>query len=235
MIEIKNISKTYGKNVGNFNINLNVEDGKVLGILGPNGAGKSTLIRQIMGFISSDSGEIKFDNLDIKKCREKILEQIGYISGELNLFDNLKGKQYINLSNTFKKNVDKDFVEKLVDYFQLDTERKIKKMSKGMKQKVAIIAAFMNKPKYLILDEPSSGLDPVMQKRFIKLVKKMKEEYNSTIIICSHIFEEIIDSADEIVFLKEGKIVDQFQASEIKKIEELKIKFADIYKDEVEI
>ncbi|ATZ18985.1 ABC transporter ATP-binding protein [Williamsoniiplasma somnilux] len=234
-IIIENVSKKYGDKIGNFNINIKVKDGNVLGILGPNGAGKSTLIRQVMGFISSDSGNIFFDKLNPLKDHDKVMAQIGYVAGELNLFDTMTGQEYLKLTAKFKDNVDQGFLVKLIAYFELDVKRKIKKMSKGMKQKVAIIAAVMNKPKYLILDEPTSGLDPVMQIRFNKLIKKLNKENKTTVIVCSHIFEEIISVCDNIVFIKEGSIIDEFPRTDVKKVEELKKRFEAFYNDEVEL
>ncbi|WP_036228461.1 ABC transporter ATP-binding protein [Mesoplasma photuris] len=235
MIKIENLTKKYSKTAGNFNINFELKEGKSLGIVGPNGAGKSTLIRQLMGFIKSDSGNIYFSGLDPIKNHDELMAHTGYIAGELNLIEHLTGKQYLKLVKQFKKDYDEEFFQKLIKYFDIDIDKKIKRMSKGMKQKIAIIAAVMNKPKFLILDEPTSGLDPVMQKRFVKLIKKLNLENNTTVIICSHILDEIMEATDELIFLKDGKIVENFVTNDFEQLEKLKEVFDGIYKDEASI
>ncbi|WP_031542025.1 ABC transporter ATP-binding protein [Mesoplasma photuris] len=211
MIKINNITKKYSETSGNFDINLNIKEGECYGIVGPNGAGKTTLIRQLLGFIKPDSGEIKINNIDTWKNREEIMNSIGYVAGEISLYDDMTGLAYLKLNKNLKDNVDWLFVENLLKHFDIDGKTKIKKMSKGMKQKIAIIAAVMNKPKILVLDEPTSGLDPVMQDQFNDLVIKMKNEYKSTIIICSHIFEEVSILADKVIILKDGKLIEKLE------------------------
>ncbi|WHQ37526.1 ATP-binding cassette domain-containing protein [Spiroplasma sp. SV19] len=219
MIKVNEVTKKYGEKIGNFKINLNINDGEVYGILGPNGAGKTTLIRQIMGFIKPDSGVILINDLNPWDKSKEIMEYTGYVAGEISLYEDLKGIEYLKMIFKFRKNLDWSYVEKLILHFELDTNQKIKKMSKGMKQKIALIAATMIKPKILILDEPTSGLDPVMKNQFNELILKMKSSKDTTIIICSHIFEEITKLCDKVGFIKDGKL-----------IEELEIKNADITK-----
>ncbi|WP_106078859.1 ABC transporter ATP-binding protein [Mesoplasma coleopterae] len=231
MIKIQNITKKYSDNSGNFNINIEIAEGKVYGIVGPNGAGKTTLIRQILGFIKSDTGEILINQLNPIKEREKIMEFTGYVAGEIKLFDQLTGEQYLNLNKDFHKNVDEQFLNNLILHFDIDTKRKIKKMSKGMKQKIALIAATMHKPKFLVLDEPTSGLDPIMQKQFNELILTMKKKYNTTIIICSHIFEEISKLSDKVGFIKDGELVKEYIIKE-RDIKELEKEFENFYKKE---
>lgn len=206
LLIVKDVTKEYGDKIGNFQINLEVEHGEVYGLLGPNGAGKTTLIRQIMGFVKPDSGSITIDEMNSWTQRAQIMENLGYLPGELVLYDSMKGINYLKMVAKFKGVKDFSFVERLIEYFELDPSSKIKKMSKGMKQKIAIICAVMSKPKYLILDEPTNGLDPLMQNNFNSLVGELKKN-GTTIIICSHIFEEVAQLCDRVGFLKEGKLI----------------------------
>lgn len=228
MLEIKNVTKKYGEKAGNFNIDLTISEGQTFGIVGPNGAGKTTLIRQILGFIKSDSGQITINDLNPWIKRAEIMNFTGYIAGEISLYDNLTGKAFLKLISNLKPGVEWSFVEKLINHFDLDISKKIKKMSKGTKQKIAIIAAVMHKPKFLVLDEPTSGLDPVMQAKFNELIAKLKTDFKCTIIVCSHIFEEVIKLSDRIGFIKDGKLINEYVVVN-KDIEELHDKFKAIY------
>ena len=212
MIKIENLTKKYETSIANLDITLDIKKGEVFGILGPNGAGKTTLIRQIMGFIKPDSGSVLVNDLNPFTDSKKIMENIGYVSGEISLYDNLKGNDYLDIIFKFRK-IDKDFYEKLIMHFDIDINKKIKKMSKGMKQKIALIAAVMPQPEILILDEPTSGLDPVMKLQFNKLILKLKNS-GTTVIICSHIMEEISELCTRIGFLKQGKLIEIMDINE---------------------
>lgn len=228
MLEIRNLSKIYKENAGNFNININVPDGKCFAIIGPNGAGKTTLVKQILGLIKPDGGKITVNNLDSWTKRKEIMMFTGYIPGEIALYNDLSGLKFLKIISSLKKNVEWDFVEDLIEHFDLDIKTKIKKMSKGMRQKVAIIAAFMNKPSFIILDEPTSGLDPVMQNQFNLLINQFRKKYNCTILICSHIFEEVAQLADTICFIKKGHLIEQYELKS-KDINEINDKFKKLY------
>ncbi|AXK51809.1 ABC transporter ATP-binding protein [Spiroplasma alleghenense] len=232
MVKINEVSKKYKNNVGNFNINFEVNDGEIYGIIGPNGAGKTTLIRQLLGFIKSDEGEILINEINPQKNSKAVMEFTGYVSGEIVLYETMKGIEYLKLVASLKKGVEWEFVEKLIKHFEIDVTRKIKKMSKGMKQKIALIAATMNKPKFLVLDEPTSGLDPVMQEQFNELMFKLKDEYKTTIIICSHIFEEVAKLCNKVAFIKDGKLIEEFKVVN-KDINQIQEKFKTLFAKEV--
>ncbi|WP_368486553.1 ABC transporter ATP-binding protein [Spiroplasma sp. DGKH1] len=225
VITLQNVTKEYSPNVGCFDINITVKKGEVYGFIGPNGAGKTTVIRQMIGFIKSDQGTGTILGHDIWKDTKNIMENLGYLAGEVSLPEYMTGINYLKTIAEIRGNVDWKYVEKLIAYFDFDPKRKIKKMSKGMKQKVAIIAAFMHKPKVLILDEPTSGLDPLMQQKFDTLVKNAQKE-EATIFMSSHIFGEIDSTCDKVAVIKKGKIVSEVDVREIKnnadKIYELK-------------
>jgi len=205
-IEIKQLTKDYGNKKGIFDLNISVKKGEVFGFLGPNGAGKTTTIRNLLGFIRPDQGSCTINGMDCYKDAEKIQESLGYLAGEIAFLDDLTGKQMIEFIASMKRLKDKTKMYDLMERFDLDPKGKIKKMSKGMKQKVGIVCAFMNDPDIIILDEPTSGLDPLMQNRFIDLILEEKSK-GKTIFMSSHIFEEIERTCDKTAIIKDGKIV----------------------------
>ncbi|UNF61923.1 ABC transporter ATP-binding protein [Spiroplasma poulsonii] len=225
IISLKNMTKKYSPNIGCFDINITVKKGEVYGFLGPNGAGKTTVIRQMVGFIKSDNGTSTILGYDVWKHTKNIMKDLGYLAGEVNLPEYMTGIGYLKTISEIRGNVDWKYVEKLIEYFDFDPKQKIKKMSKGMKQKVAIISAFMHKPKVLVLDEPTSGLDPLMQQKFDTLVKNSQKK-EATIFMSSHVFSEIDNTCDKVAIIKKGKIVSEANIKEVKnnadKIYELK-------------
>lgn len=206
VIEVINVTKDYGNNKGIFDVSFNVEKGEVLGFLGPNGAGKTTTIRHLMGFMQADKGEVKIGGLDCFKEVEKVQENLGYLPGEIAFMDDMTGNEFIKFIGEMRGIKDFSYAEELKNFFELDPSGKIKKMSKGMKQKIGIVCAFMQNPDILILDEPTSGLDPLMQNKFIELILKKKEE-GKTILMSSHIFEEVEHTCDRVVIIKEGHVI----------------------------
>ena len=217
VIKVDNISKDYGSKRGVFNLSFEVNRGEIFGMLGPNGAGKTTTIRQLMGFIKSDKGSAKILDMDSFVNRENIQLKLGYLPGEIAFMDEMKGSDFIRFIAEMKSIKNKKRIKELTDLFELDANRKIKSMSKGTKQKIAIVCAFMNEPEVVILDEPTSGLDPLMQKKFIELILEEKRK-GTTIFMSSHIFEEIEKTCDRTAILKDGKLI------AIENMEELKNK-----------
>ena len=206
IIKINNLTKDYGNKKGIFNVNISIKKGEVFGFLGPNGAGKTTTIRNLMGFIRPDSGTCSILGMDCFKESEKIKEKLGYLAGEIALFDDLTGIKLLNFLADMKGIKDKGKMNELIERFELDPRGKVKKMSKGMKQKIGIISAFMSDAEVFILDEPTSGLDPLMQNRFVDLVLEEKKK-GKTILMSSHIFEEIEKTCDRTAIIRNGKIV----------------------------
>lgn len=206
IIKINNLTKDYGNKKGIFNVNISIKKGEVFGFLGPNGAGKTTTIRNLMGFIRPDSGTCSILGMDCFKESEKIKEKLGYLAGEIAFFDDLTGIKLLNFLADMKGIKDKRKMNELIERFELDPRGKVKKMSKGMKQKIGIISAFMSDAEVFILDEPTSGLDPLMQNRFVDLVLEEKKK-GKTILMSSHIFEEIEKTCDRTAIIRNGKIV----------------------------
>ncbi|CUP87073.1 ABC transporter ATP-binding protein [Clostridium baratii] len=206
VIEIKDLTKDYGNNKGIFDVNLTVKKGEVFGFLGPNGAGKTTTIRHLMGFVHSDKGKCLINGIDCSKESDKIQEKLGYLPGEIAFMDDMTGIEFIHFIADMKGLKDFNKALELIKMFELDPKGKIKKMSKGMKQKIGIVCAFMGNPDILILDEPTSGLDPLMQNRFVELILSEKEK-GKTIFMSSHIFDEIEKTCDRTAIIKDGHVV----------------------------
>lgn len=213
IIEIESLTHDYGNNKGIFDISMSVKESEIFGFLGPNGAGKTTTIRHLMGFIKPNSGKCRINGFDCFHERCKIQEFVGYIPGEINFFDDMTGVEYLNFMEKYRKIKNGSLKKSLLEMFELDPKGKIKKMSKGMKQKIGIVAAFMHDPDILILDEPTSGLDPLMQSRFVELIAEEKKR-GKTILLSSHMFEEVERTCDRIGIIREGKLaaVDSVEA-----------------------
>ena len=205
-IEVKNLTKDYGHDKGIFDVTFSVREGEIFGFLGPNGAGKTTTIRHLMGFIRPDRGKASILGLDCFRNRDQIQGEVGYLPGEVALMDEMTGIQFLQFIARMKGIKDESRMKELIKLFELDPRGKIRKMSKGMKQKLGIVCAFMSRPKVLLLDEPSSGLDPLMQNRFIDLVLEEKKR-GATILLSSHIFEEVERTCDKAAFIREGRLV----------------------------
>jgi ABC-2 type transport system ATP-binding protein len=167
VIEVKQLTKDYGNKKGVFNLNLSVKRGEVFGFLGPNGAGKTTTIRHLMGFIHPGTGECLINGMDCSKESHIIQKSLGYLPGEISFMEDMTGIGFIKFIAEMKGIRDFSRARELIDMFGLDPNGKIKKMSKGMKQKIGIVCAFMNNPDIIILDEPTTGLDPLMQNKFL--------------------------------------------------------------------
>lgn len=214
-IEVINLTKDYGHKRGIYNVSFEVKKGETLGFLGPNGAGKSTTMRHLMGFSKAHKGSAKILGMECRKDYAKILENVGYLPGEVALPDGLNGNGFINMMNGLRKKKNSERLKKLMDIFSIDMEQSVKRMSIGEKRKLAVIVAFMSDPPILLLDEPTSGLDPVMQEKFIDFVKEEKKR-GKTILLSSHIFSEVEALCDRIVIIKDGKIVSVVDSAEVK-------------------
>lgn len=206
MMQIEKLTRDYGGGKGVFDISFQVNKGEVFGFLGPNGAGKTTTIRHLMGFLQPQSGKCIIGGLDCWNDSAEIQLRLGYIPGEISFFDDMTGMEFLKFITSYRKIGESNRQRELLERFELDPKGKIKKMSKGMKQKIGIVAAFMHDPDVLILDEPTSGLDPLMQSRFIDLIGEEKER-GKTILLSSHMFEEVERTCDRIGIIRDGRLV----------------------------
>lgn len=219
MIEVKDLTLTYPSGKGVFNLDFSVSQGEVMGYLGPNGAGKTTTIRALMGFMKPDSGVCTVGGVDCFHGAPAIQKTLGYIPGEISFFDGMDGEEFLRFMRDMrglKGTVDIRFQNELIERFELDPRGKIRKFSKGMKQKLGIVAAFMHDPDVLVLDEPTSGLDPLMQNRFVALIRNEKAR-GKTILMSSHSFEEVEKTCDNVLIIRDGRIVNQSDVLSLKK------------------
>ncbi|MBE0409222.1 MAG: ABC transporter ATP-binding protein [Anaerolineales bacterium] len=206
MIKIENLTKSYGTDKGVFDLSFQVLAGEVFGYLGPNGAGKTTTIRHLMGFLNPDTGRCFVNDLDCRRQAAEIQKFTGYLPGEIAFFDWMNGFEFLKLMAAMRGLRSLEKRDYLIEMLELDCSGKIRKMSKGMKQKLGIVSAMMHDPNVLILDEPTSGLDPLMQKRFFSLIQAEKEN-GKTILMSSHSFDEVERTCDRIGIIRYGRLV----------------------------
>lgn len=214
-IEINNLTKDYGQDRGIFDISLSVDQGEVFGFAGINGAGKTTTIRNLMGFIKPDSGHATINGLDCTKKSAQVKQKVAYIPGEINFPGNDSGEVFLKRQMEMIGRGNWEHCKKICDKLQLDATANIKSMSKGMKQKTAIAAAFSAESDILIMDEPTTGLDPLMRDNFIELLAEQKK-MGKTIFMSSHIFKEMEETCDQVALIKNGKIVDIVSMDDIR-------------------
>ncbi|MFI3260092.1 MAG: ABC transporter ATP-binding protein [bacterium] len=213
VIEIKNFSKNYDSVKAVDNLNLSIEKGKIVGFVGKNGAGKSTLIRSIMNFIKPTSGKIKIFGMDSQLNSKEIKNRCAYVPSESIFYDGLSGKELLEFSIKFSSATWEE-VEKLSNYFEFDLNKKIEDLSFGNKKKLSLIQAFLKKAELLIFDEPTNGLDPLMQKKFFKLLLDEKNS-GKTIFLSSHNLVDVEEYCDSVAILKNGILVDYVQMDEV--------------------
>lgn len=206
-LTIKSFTKRYGDFTGVNSLNLEVEKGEVFGFLGANGAGKSTTIRSILNFIRPSSGSISIFGMDSVKDSVKIKTKVGYLAGDIALYENKKASSVIKYLSTLNEVNNSEYINELVDRFGAILDKPIGKLSKGNKQKIGLILAFMQKPDLLVLDEPTSGLDPLMKNLFYELVLEMKDE-GKTVFVSSHDLSEVQKICDRAAFIREGELVE---------------------------
>lgn len=216
VIDVNHLKKYYGNIRGVDDVTLRIEKGEIYGFIGPNGAGKSTTIRTIMGLINKTNGKIKLFGKELDKDDLELKENIGYLPSEINLYDDMTIKQILDYHASFyKKDLTKRRKE-LVKLLKVDEHKKIEDLSLGNLKKVGIILALMHEPKLLILDEATSGLDPIMQNIFHEILLEEKKK-GTTILYSSHILSEVSSLCDRVGFIKDGKIIKEDTTQNIKK------------------
>ncbi len=205
-IQTDNLTKYYGKARGITELNLSVEKGEFFGFIGPNGAGKSTTIRTLLGLISPTSGSAQILGKDIIKEKKEILQNIGYLPSEAAFYPGMKVKDVLTLSAAMRKTDCTKEAEKLCDRLQLDTSRKVDELSFGNRKKAAIVCALQSYPELLILDEPTGGLDPLMQREFFDILRE-RNRNGATIFLSSHVLSEIQRNCTRAAIIREGRII----------------------------
>lgn len=206
VIEINNLTKTYGKSRGITDISFTVEEGEIFGFIGPNGAGKSTTIRTLLSLIYPTSGSATIFGKDCVQFAPEIKKEIGYLPSEVFYYDNMKVKDLLKYSASFYKKDCSKRIKELAELMDLDLNKKIDDLSLGNKKKVGIVQGLLHEPKLIILDEPTSGLDPLMQQKFFELLEEENKK-GATILFSSHILSEVQRLCNRVAIIKEGKIV----------------------------
>ena len=213
-IEVKDLTKDYGKGRGVFDISFVVPKGKTFGYCGTNGAGKTTTLRHIMGLHKPDKGSVTVMGMDAWKESAKIKKLGGYLPGEIAFPPLESGSDFIQAQAELLGLKDMSKAERIINALQLDPTGNLKRMSKGMKQKTALFAAFMHSPEIILLDEPTTGLDPLMRDAFINIIKEEKAR-GATIIMSNHMFDELEETCDYVGFIKDGHLIDIVDMEEI--------------------
>jgi ABC-2 type transport system ATP-binding protein len=232
-ISVTQLTKDYGDGRGVFDAGMEIEKGEVFGFVGTNGAGKTTLIRHLMGFLHPDKGHATIGGMNCWTESAEIKKMVGYIPGEIAFPDAPTGTAFLKRQAELLGLKDMSYADYMIDKLQLDPSANLKRMSKGMKQKTAIVAAFMSDADILILDEPTTGLDPLMRSEFVDILNDQKAK-GKTIFMSSHMFEEVEDTCDKVGLIKDGKIIAIKSTHEIRhnedKIYKIEFTSANAYK-----
>lgn len=207
IIQTHDLTVFYGKHRGIVGVDLSVEPGEVYGFLGPNGAGKTTTQRVLLDLIRPGRGSAHVFGLDCQKDGVAIRQRVGYLPGELSLYNNMTANEYFSLMSKVRgNNHDLTYRRQLCERLELDPTRRMREYSRGNKQKVGVVAAFMNKPDLLILDEPTTGLDPLIQRQVLDLVRDASAE-GRTLFFSSHVLSEVQAVCDRVGIIREGRLI----------------------------
>lgn len=231
IIEIKNLTKYYGKARGIIDVSFNVDEGEIFGFIGPNGAGKSTTIRTLLGLIFPTSGSATIFGKDCIKYGPEIRNEIGYLPSEVFYYDKMKVIDLLKYSASFYKKDCTKRMKELAEIMELDMSRKIEDLSYGNKKKVGIVQGLLHSPKLIMLDEPTSGLDPLMQQKFFDIIQEENKK-GATVFFSSHILSEVQELCDRVAIIKEGSII---KLEEIKALREDNYKKITIRGDEIDV
>ena len=235
ILEIKNLTKYYGKVKGVENLSLSLNKGEIFGFIGPNGAGKSTTIRSIMNLINKDSGSVLFDGRELTRDDVEAKSRIGYLPSEVFLYDDLTVKGIFDHHESFYRNYSRaagihEKRKALVARLKLDESRKIEDLSLGNLKKVGIVLALMHEPELIIMDEPTSGLDPIMQNVFYELLKEERGKGN-TVFYSTHILSEVSKICDRVGIIRSGKLI---RVGQVDEISDKQLTFVTVTADDVD-
>jgi ABC-2 type transport system ATP-binding protein len=215
VIEAESLTKSYGTSRGVIDLTFQVEPGEVFGFLGPNGAGKTTTIRTMLDLIRPTSGRISVFGMEPRTRGAEILERVGYLPGEFNLYERMTGEQYLRTFASLRGGRGWDEAEPLAGRLKLDLSVKIKELSHGNKRKVGLIQAFMHRPDLLVMDEPTQGLDPLIQQEFYAMVDEARGR-GATVFLSSHVMPEVERVCDRVAIVRKGRLVTVSDIGELK-------------------
>ncbi len=217
IIVVDKLHKSYGRARGVTGLSFRVDEGEVFGFLGPNGAGKTTTIRLLMALLRADAGTARIGGMDCWRESVAIKRFIGYAPGEPSLDPGMTGGQILEYFAHLRGGVDRAYLDALIERFELDPSRRFRQYSTGNKRKVALVQAFMHRPRVLVLDEPTAGLDPINQQEFARLIAEVRES-GSTVFLSSHILSEVEHTCDRVAIIREGRLVRVGGIAELKDI-----------------
>ncbi len=226
IIEIENLTKRYGREIGIEDVSFRVEEGEIFGFIGPNGSGKSTTIRTLLSIIYPTSGRATIFGKDSVRYAAEIKQDIGYLPSEVFYYEKMKVKDLLAYSASFYRKDCRKRIRELADILQLDLSKRINDLSFGNRKKVGIVQALLHEPKLIIMDEPTGGLDPLMQQTFFQLLKEENRK-GATILLSSHILSEVERLCSRVAIIKEGKIaaVEDIKALQEKKHKIIRLEF----------
>jgi ABC-2 type transport system ATP-binding protein len=227
VIATEKLTKYYGKSRGVIEVDVEVGKGEIFGFLGPNGAGKTTTIRLLLDFIRPTSGKARVFGLDSRASSVDIHRRTGYLPGELELYEKMTGAELLRFFANLRGGVDWSYVEELAERLESDLDAGIRSLSRGNKQKIGLIQALMHQPELLILDEPTAGLDPLMQQEFYRIIEACREE-GHTAFVSSHNLPEVERLCDRVGIIREGRMVDLVEVASFKEraLRRLEVRFA---------
>ena len=205
VIEINHLTKSYGKNRGIIDVSLEVKQGDIFGFLGPNGAGKSTTIRSMLGFLKPNAGSVSILGMDSIRDHEQILKEVGYMPSEAWFYDSMRVGDVIKYAADVRGIDCRSEAEMLCERLKVDTKKKIKQLSLGNRKKVSIVCAMQHKPKLFVFDEPTGGLDPLMQKKFFELINEYVEQ-GATCLLSTHVLSEVDKYCKTAAIMREGRL-----------------------------
>lgn len=213
-IKVSNLSKTYGKSRGIDSVNITVNEGEIFGFIGPNGAGKSTTIKTLLNFIFPTEGTGEILGYDIVKDSMKIKEFTSYVPSDVRYYSDVRVSEILSYAKSFFKEVNDEYIASLCSELDINLDKKMGELSLGNKKKVAIVQAIISNPKIIILDEPTNGLDPLVQQILFKILLEEKAK-GKTIFLSSHNLSEVEKFCDRVAVIKEGKIIDVLDLSSL--------------------
>jgi ABC-2 type transport system ATP-binding protein len=228
VVRTERLTKSYGSHRGIIDLDLAIEPGEAFGFLGPNGAGKTTTIRTLLDHIRPTGGKAYVFGIDTTVDPEAIHRRIGYLPGEFVLYDKLTGGQTIDYFANLRGGVDRTYQQRLIERLEIDPSRKFREYSKGNKQKIGLVVALQHQPELLLLDEPTAGLDPLVQQTFYEIIRETKSD-GRTIFLSSHILTEVEKTCDRVGIIREGRLTRVGRVEELRDLahHQVEMVFAD--------
>lgn len=215
MILVKNLRKYYGKHRGVEDLSFEIHPGEIYGLIGPNGAGKTTAIRSVLGLLKRDTGDVLIADRKIPSQIDEVKPAVGYLPGEVNYYGDMKVRDLLSFNRRFYGSVDTRYEAELIEYLDIDIQKKFKELSQGNRKKVGILQSIVHKPDYLIMDEPTNGLDPLLQEKLYQLLSQEKAR-GVSILFSSHVLSEVERLCQRVGVIKQGRLIREFTIDSLK-------------------